>query len=244
MREIRPSLKEAFKRNNNFKLNLDSLDDSQAAAVTSEEDKILLRASAGSGKTKSLIAAIAAYRYEYMNDRICAITYTRAARAEMETRLQEMGVFDVEITTIHVWSRNLLQELAIKYDFKVRILEETDIKKILLELVHDYTLRRPVKVNINILYSFITGNKNMDITDGYRRTLTALETRYIQYKRDNALYDFMDYPLYLYNVLIAYNEEINNIDALFVDEFQDVDSTQFKIFEKVNAKKKFFVGDS
>lgn len=104
--------------------------------------------------------------------------------------------------------------------------------------------RRPVKVNINILYNFITGNKNMDITDGYRRTLTALETRYIQYKRDNALYDFMDYPLYLYNVLTAYNEEINNIDALFVDEFQDVDSTQFKIFEKVNAKKKFFVGDS
>lgn len=194
--------------------------------------------------TKSLIAAIAAYRYEYMNDRICAITYTRAARAEMETRLQEMGVFDVEVTTIHVWSRNLLQDLAIKYDFKVRILEETDIKKILLELVHDYMRCRPVKVNINILYNFITGNKNMDITDGYRRTLTALETRYIQYKRDNALYDFMDYPLYLYNVLIAYNEEINNIDALFVDEFQDVDSTQFKIFEKVNAKKKFFVGDS
>ena len=129
----------------------------------------------------------------------------------METRLQEMGVFDVEITTIHVWSRNLLQELAIKYDFKVRILEETDIKKILIELVHDYTLRRPVKININILYSFITGNKNMDITDGYRRTLTALETRYIQYKRDNALYDFMDYPLYLYNVLTAYSEEINSI---------------------------------
>lgn len=50
MKEIRPSLKEAFKRNNNFKLNIDSLDDSQAAAVTSEEDKILLRASAGSGK--------------------------------------------------------------------------------------------------------------------------------------------------------------------------------------------------
>ena len=30
---------------------------------------------------------------------------------------------------------------------------------------------------------------------------------------------------------------------LFIDEFQDVDTTQFKIFEKVNCKKKFCVGD-
>ena len=70
--------------------------------TTRQKENILLRAPAGSGKTTSLINAIAAYRYEYMNDRICAITYTRAARAEMEERLKEMGINDVEVTTIHV----------------------------------------------------------------------------------------------------------------------------------------------
>lgn len=81
---------------------VEKLDDSQAAAVLSHDKRVILRASPGSGKTWSIINAIAQYRYENLNDRICAITYTRAARADMEARLQELGVYDVEVTTIHV----------------------------------------------------------------------------------------------------------------------------------------------
>lgn len=228
-----------------YEKSLSGLDPFQSQAVTSDAENVLLRAPAGSGKTKSVIAAIAAYRYEHLNDRICAITYTRAARAEMEARLQELGVRDVEVTTIHVWSRNLLKDLSIKYDFKIKILEESQIKGILEEIVDEYTKRSKVKkINIGILYTYITGSKNMDITDNYRRTLNALESRYIHYKRDNGLYDFTDYPLYLFNVLETFDESINNIDALFVDEFQDVDEVQLEIFKKVNASKKFYVGDA
>ena len=232
-------------KGSNFELKLDELDESQLRAVTSEGENILLRAPAGSGKTTSLINAIAVYRYEHLVDRICAITYTRAARAEMEERLKEMGIHDVEVTTIHVWARNLLQDFSIKYNFKIKILQEPQIKDILQELVDDYIVHSKIKnINLDILYSFIMGNKNMDIKDSYKRTLMALETRYIKYKRDNVLYDFTDYPLYLYNVLVTFDEAINNIDALFVDEYQDVDETQFEIFQKVNANKKFFVGDA
>lgn len=242
-------MSQAFKvqpRNENFEVNLNKLDDSQRAAVEATGNNVVIRAAAGSGKTSTLITAIAAYRYENINDRICAITYTRAARAEMEERLHQMGIFDVEVTTIHVWARNLLNDLSIKYDFKVRILEEMDIKTILEDIVDKYRRKNGnrVKVNIGILYSYITGNKNMDVTDSYRRVLNILETHYITYKRDNCLYDFTDYPLYLYDVMTAYNEYIYNIDALFVDEFQDVDSTQFEIFNKVLSKKKFYIGDA
>ena len=96
---------QAFKiksRNENFEVNFNKLDDSQRAAVEALGNNVVIRASAGSGKTSVLITAIAAYRYERLNDRICAITYTRAARAEMEERLHTMGIFDVEVTTIHV----------------------------------------------------------------------------------------------------------------------------------------------
>lgn len=227
-----------------YEKSLAKLDEFQREAAESEADKVVIRAPAGSGKTFVLIAAISAYRYNNLNDHICAITYTRAARAEMETRLRELGVIDVDVTTIHVWARERLKELSIKYDFKVRIMEEPQIKVILTELTNKYLLTSRVKsVNINILYSYITGSKKMDISENYRRTLNAIEQRYINYKRDNNLYDFTDYPLYLYNVLIAYNETIKGIDALFVDEFQDVDSTQLAIFKLVNAKKKFFIGD-
>lgn len=232
------------KLNNDEGVDLSKLDDTQAAAVTSRAQKVVLRAPAGSGKTTSIINAIVQYRYENLNDRICAITYTRAARAEMEARLQEYGIYDVEVTTIHVWARNLLQDLSIKYDFRVRILEEPEIKEILRNIIADYKKKtRLHSINEGVVYSFVTGNKNMEVSDKYRSTLMALERRYVAYKRMCGLYDFTDYPLYLYDILTAYNESINNIDALFIDEFQDVDTTQFKIFEKVNCKKKFCVGD-
>lgn len=88
--------------NKNVAADLDKLDPSQREAVESEDKNIVIKAPAGSGKTSSLLTAIADYRYKYLNDRICAITYTRAARAEMESRLQELGIFDVEVSTIHV----------------------------------------------------------------------------------------------------------------------------------------------
>ena len=87
---------------NSYIKSLAKLDEFQRAAAESEAENVLIKASAGSGKTSTLIAAISTYRYYNLNDKICAITYTRAARAEMESRLQELGVNDVNVTTIHV----------------------------------------------------------------------------------------------------------------------------------------------
>lgn len=232
-------------KESSYKTTLDRLDENQRAAAMSESPKLVIKAPAGAGKTSTLIAAIAAYRYNNVNDRICAITYTRAARAELEARLTADGVHDVEVTTIHAWARNRLEVLAHEHHFKIKILEEAAIKTILRQLVDKYLLTSRVKyIDINILYTYITGSKKMDVSENYRRTLNALDTRYVAYKRDNNLYDFTDYPLYLYDVLLAYNETINDIDALFVDEFQDVDEIQLQVFDKVLAKKKCFIGDS
>ena len=85
-----------------YEKSLAKLDEFQREAAESEADKVVIRAPAGSGKTFVLIAAVSAYRYNNLNDHICAITYTRAARAEMETRLRELGVTDVDVTTLHV----------------------------------------------------------------------------------------------------------------------------------------------
>ena len=230
--------------NKDFTVDLEHLDQSQESAVVSEEPDIVIRAPAGAGKTHTLITAVAKYRYDHINDRICAITFTRAARAEMKARLEDLGIRDVEVSTIHVWARSMLDYFADKYDIKIRVMEENEIKTILQDIVRQYIMRSKIRsVNINILYTYITGSKTMDITDNYRRTLNALEERYIKFKRDNGLYDFTDYPLYLWDIMCAYNESINHIDALFVDEFQDVDKIQFNIFERVNANKKFYIGD-
>ena len=228
-----------------YEKSLQSLDESQLKSVVSDEPNIVIRAPAGSGKTKTLIAAIIAYRYNNLNDKICAITYTRAACAEMEERLQQSGIYDVEVTTIHAWCRKRLLELSTIYDFPLNILQEGQIKIILTDIVKNYLLTHPSirQINLDILYNYITNSKRMDITDNFRRTLNAIEERYINYKRSQVLYDFTDYPLYLLDVLKFHKASIKDIDALFVDEFQDVDLIQEEVFELVDAKKKFYIGD-
>lgn len=125
----------------------------------------------------------------------------------------------------------------------MRILQEPAIREILHTIVSAYTKTSKVKsINEDIVYSFVMGNKNMDISDKYRNTLAALDRRYIAYKKAKVLYDFTDYPQYLYDILCTYDETIH-LDALFVDEFQDVDSTQYDVFRRVQCKKFFAVGD-
>lgn len=234
------------KFNNNLDKLLAQLDDSQLAAILSNNENIVIKAFAGSGKTKVLIAAIALYRYNHPDKNVCAITYTRAAKSEMESRLMDLGIRNVDVTTIHVWAREQLKYFAKKYDFKVKILEEPQIKAILQDIVNNYLKRSKIRsVNIDILYRYITGSKKMDISENYRRILNILEQKYISYKIDNRLYDFTDYPKYLYDIINYYDETITTIDALFVDEFQDVDTIQLELFNKVKRDgcQKFFIGD-
>ena len=232
------------------KPDLEKLDKDQKMAVESivneDEKNVVIQAHAGSGKTYTLSMAIGNYRYEYINDSIVAITFTRAAKAEMENRLRAMGIYDVEVATIHSWAKTRLDGFAKKYNIELAIIQEPEIKKILKEEIVPNYLRshRSIRtVNVDILYSFIAGAKNMDVSDNYKRTLMSLESQYIKYKRDHKLYDFGDYPKYLLDVMLEYDEFIYDIDALFVDEFQDVDPDQFEVFTRVDTRKKFYIGD-
>lgn len=232
------------------KPDLDKLDNDQRKAVESivneSEKNVVIQANPGSGKTFTLTMAIGNYRYEYINDSICAITFTRAAKADMEDKLHQMGIYDVEVATIHSWAKTRLDKFAKQYDFQLAIIQEPEIKRILKEIiVPEYLLtHRAIRnINIDILYNFISGAKNMDVSDKYKKTLIAIEDRYIKYKKEHNLYDFGDYPTYLLNVMQLYNEYIYDIDALFVDEFQDVDTDQFEVFTRVDTKKKFYIGD-
>jgi superfamily I DNA/RNA helicase len=94
-----------------------------------------------------------------------------------------------------------------------------------------------------MLFAYVMGNYNIDVAQSTKMKFEKVLRTYIAYKRDNQLYDFTDLPLYLYDMLNKFDEEIETIDALFVDEFQYVDDVQAKIFTKVMAKKFFYIGD-
>ena len=212
--------------------------DLQQDAINSLAPKVLVTAPAGSGKTSTLVGAIQKYAEDNPGDRIVAITFTKKAALELQSRT--FGI-KVDSSTIHSWSLKELNRLGTKYKFKVSILQDDQIQEILQALSRKCGY---YSMNYFMLFAYVMGNYNIDVAQSTKMKYEKVLRTYIQYKRENQLYDFTDLPLYLYDMLNKYNEEIESIDGLFVDEFQDVDDVQAKIFTKVRAKKYFYIGDA
>lgn len=210
----------------------------QQLAIDCPDDKVVIIAPPGSGKTYSLTGAIKRYVGEHPLDKVVAITFTKKAASELFFKLSDYP--GVDTATIHSWSLKELNRLGAKYKFKVSLLNDVQVQEILQFLCKRLGY---YSINYYMLTAFIMGNYNIDISDGIKARFQKVLNTYIQYKRDNGLYDFTDLPLYLYDMLTEYNETITDIDALFVDEFQDVDPTQSIIFTMVKAKKHFYIGD-
>ena len=132
-----------------------------------------------------------------------------------------------------------LNKLSAKYKFRVKILTEERIRKIIQPFMLEY------KINKNLedsCYLYIMGTINPDLHQNVRAKFEAIFKKYVDYKRTRYMYDFTDLPMYLKDVLEEYDDYIN-VNGIFVDEFQDVDPTQLKVFDRVIADKKFFIGD-
>lgn len=211
--------------------------DEQKNAVESQKEDIIVDAGAGMGKTSVLVGAIKKYKNEYPDARVVCITFTNAAADELKQRI---GIKDVKISTIHSWASKRLDILSIEHGFRKMVLNDEQVKNILSNIAKS---RGHYRIDMFKLQCYIQGNFNIDIDDRLKRTYEGIRKAYIKYKRENDLYDFTDYTLYLLDKLEEYDEEINDIDGFFVDEFQDISETELEIFNRVNAKKKFFIGD-
>lgn len=225
---------------NNFNFNK-----SQLNAINSKEPKVLILAPAGSGKSTVLAAAILEYRKEFPDAQIVAITFTNKATDDLYKKIGYDKL--TRVSTIHSWAYQELGRLSEKMfkknpadAFKIKLLQDDKIKEILNDLVKK---RKYAYINIDVLHNFVMGNYLMDISDRLRAMFMALENDYKKYKTQNGLYDFTDLPQYLLDKLNDYNENIEDIQGLFVDEFQDVDEVQLQVFDRVLADKKFFIGD-
>lgn len=217
----------------------------QLEAIKSNEPEIVILAPAGSGKTTTLVGAIIEYKKNNPNSKIVAITFTKKATDDLQSRLIDFS--GIRVSTIHSWAYSELEILAKKVrekfpnnSFKVKLLEEERIKEILTDLA---AKRKYKYIKIWELYSYTMGNYNIDVSDNMKRLFEVIKMDYIAYKELYGLYDFTDLPQYLLDKLNDYDENIENIDALFVDEFQDVDDIQIELFERVPAVKKFYIGD-
>jgi|GEM_PF-475106 len=89
--------------------------------------------------------------------------------------------------------------------------------------------------------SDITKFNNYDVK--LKRGLKPLKyDEYVKYKRDNNLYDFNDIELIALNII---KEQKITFDAILIDEFQDTNELQYKVFKALinENTKTFIVGD-
>jgi len=212
------------------------LNEAQLKAVYSKEPRVVVVAPPGAGKTLVMCTTIQEYLALHPLHSVTAITFTRKAAHELAERIHNPKV---KTGTIHAWALQQLYALGAKYSFTVELLEEEEMRRIMQKIAY----RKNMKfVNIFQLYNYIVGNiKTIDLDDAIVKKYEKIKALYIEYKQERGLYDFTDLPQYLLDTLNEYDEEIYDIDGLFVDEFQDIDEIQFKIFEKVCASKKFLL---
>jgi superfamily I DNA/RNA helicase len=210
----------------------------QLAVINSDSPQLVVISAPGSGKTHTMVGAIEHFLETTKAKNVVAITFTKKATEDLQSRIFISDNI-VNIATIHSWSLMELNKLSAKYKFRVKILTEERIRKIIQPFMLEY------KINKNLedsCYLYIMGTINPDLHQNVRAKFEAIFKKYVDYKRTRYMYDFTDLPMYLKDVLEEYDDYIN-VNGIFVDEFQDVDPTQLKVFDRVIADKKFFIGD-
>lgn len=228
---------------------LRELNDEQRKAVEDIENNLLVIAGAGSGKTRTLT-----YKVRYLIDNgfepesILCVTFTNKAANEMKERLAIKDVHKLNIGTFHSIGYRLLRKHYQLLGFKTvpTIYTDFDVSLIIARLKKKY------KYAYNNLTERISYFKNTFAT--YEEIVSETNdeifaTIYNEYrdilKTSNAV-DFDDLQMYWYRFMDTQEGKdwVKSIRYVLVDEFQDTNTAQFLILEKmhrINPECKFFV---
>ena len=238
---------------------LDNLNKEQLEAVKYIDGSVCIVAGPGTGKTRALTSKIAFLIKEKNIDenKILAVSFTNKAANEMKERVADLLGKDcnVLISTFHKLASIILREdsESINLSRNYQIIDTNDQKIIAKQLTSELNFEKGTFKKINFSKEFSKINKNIY---SYNSNVNSIENqifkiyeKYCEYKRKNNLVDFDDL-LILVNELFDKNKEIankwaNKFDYILVDEFQDINSYQYKLILKLasNNKNITIVGD-
>lgn len=237
---------------------LNTLNQSQRAAVEYCDGPQLVIAGAGSGKTRVLTMKIAyLLTHGYQPQEIIALTFTKKAATEMQQRIQQlvgagparrlwMGTFHSLFSRI---LRREAQRLGFKSDFT--IYDQTDsrslIKAIIKEMALDDKIYKPNAVQAqisNAKNNLITPNMysaNKELREYDTRSkhplLHEIYQRYWQRCFQAGAMDFDDLLVYT-NILFRDHPDVlefyqQYFSYVLVDEYQDTNRAQHLIVEQL-----------
>jgi DNA helicase II / ATP-dependent DNA helicase PcrA len=232
---------------------LKSLNAEQRAAVTAPAGPVLVRAGAGSGKTRVLTLRIAYLieRHGAQPGQILALTFTNKAAKEMRQRLRAMlgaRARGLVAGTFHsVCARLLREQIAGRIghytgDFSIYAADEQ--LQLAAEALDAATERPPMLLEPEELLRRISRAKSRTLTprlmarfapDPVERFVAGCYSRYQRaLERANAV-DFDDLILLTHRLLSEHPDVLEACQArwrhLLVDEYQDTDPSQHALVE-------------
>ena len=228
-------------------MNYSELNHGQLQAVTSDHNRILTLAGAGTGKTKTLVTRVARLIEEGVDPcNILMLTFTRAAAMEQKERLinlvGEEGE-DVFAGTFHSFAVKTIRQYAERVGCRSNfsIYDDEDTYSVITTIIDElqYTIKPQDVVEAMEKKAVHCVPLPMgDIT----HIVKEYEFRCVQ---NNAI-DFNHLMQYLW--IIASDKNIQYLlqkqyQYVFVDEFQDTDKQQMNILELINPDNLFLVGD-
>ncbi len=220
-----------------------TLSDPQQAAVDSSARLRLVVAGPGSGKTKTLVAAVAMAAAERGADKCCVVTYTNAAADEVERRLAAMGIVGlVFVGTLHALCLSLIQKRAPSIGLpRVVSVADDDQKVPLLESI---MADMGEKVSERKLAATLL-KPEIYCEPAPRVSRSRSEVVAIEYYRRLREAGLLDFDMVLYYGLKAVELGAGPwpFTDLFVDEFQDSADADFVIYRAMPCERKFYCGD-
>ncbi|RLT95047.1 DNA helicase II [Ketobacter sp.] len=222
-----------------------SLNSAQAQAVTSEADRLLVLAGAGSGKTRVLVHRIAwLIQEQHLSPHsILAVTFTNKAAAEMRHRIERLlraPSGSMWVGTFHGLAHRLLrmhwEEARLPQNFQ--ILDSEDqlrlVKRVMRQLELDESRWPPKQAQ-----AFINSNKDEglrpdhidDYGDLYQKTLVTVYRQYQEACERGGMVDFAELLLRSHELWLQQPQLLAHYQRRFrhilVDEFQDTNRIQY-----------------
>ena len=222
-----------------------TLNPMQQQAVLHGSGPLLIRAGAGSGKTRTLTHRVAHLigAHGVPPWRILAVTFTNKAAGELRERVQRLlGESEVPwVSTFHsTCVRILRREIeALGFTRNFGIYDDQDQERLLKECLRELDVAEQI-LNARAAASMIDAAKNRGVAPAdyahdtlWHERAAKVYTRYQEKMRRNNALDFSDLLLYTVrlfeehpHVLDQYRERFLHV---LVDEYQDTNAVQYRL---------------
>ena len=230
---------------------LESLNDKQREAVTSESPHLLVLAGAGSGKTRVLVHRVAWIVDGFRSNpgTIMTVTFTNKAANEMQSRIQELlksPVPELWCGTFHGLAHRTLKRFYKEANLisGFTILDADDqlriIKRLAKELELEDSAWPPKQIQWQINSWKDDGKRSKDIKaekDFYTETIKGLYEKYEDLCKQDSLVDFAELLLKCYE-LVRDDSKVkkffhSRFKHILIDEFQDTNKIQYKWLQEI-----------